>query len=107
MPLPVILWTDKGLVTFMSGEFHHDTEGKTVVTKKGLKFVNIHEKIYQLNEGATTVEFGQESRPFNATRPIDFSITKNVFSLFLSIIVMLLVFLHSLVLFHSEIMPSS
>ncbi|QMU64414.1 MAG: F0F1 ATP synthase subunit A [Flavobacteriaceae bacterium] len=93
MPLPVILWTDKGLVTFMSGEFHHDTEGKTVVTKKGLKFVNIHEKIYQLNEGATTVEFGQESRPLNATRPIDFSITKNVFSLFLSIIVMLLVFL--------------
>src|SRR5688500_13043952 len=27
IPLPVILWTDKGLVTFMSSEFHHDDEG--------------------------------------------------------------------------------
>ena len=24
IPLPVILWTNNGLVTFMSSEFHHD-----------------------------------------------------------------------------------
>ena len=34
IPLPVILWTDNGLVTFMSSEFHHDYDGKVVVEKK-------------------------------------------------------------------------
>jgi F-type H+-transporting ATPase subunit a len=34
IPLPVILWTDNGLVTFSSSEFHHDDEGTEVVTKK-------------------------------------------------------------------------
>ena len=28
IPLPVILWTDNGLVTFMSSEFHHDDDGQ-------------------------------------------------------------------------------
>ncbi|MGB1283718.1 MAG: F0F1 ATP synthase subunit A [Polaribacter sp.] len=93
VPLPVILWTEKGLVTFMSSEFHHDVEGKTIVNKKGLNFVNVHEKIYQLNQGTTTVAYDKENHPTNAVRPLDFSITKNVFSLFLSLIVMFLIFL--------------
>ena len=45
IPLPVILWTNEGLVTFMSSEFHHDEEGKVVVEKKGQKLVNYHSKI--------------------------------------------------------------
>jgi len=93
VPLPVILWTDNGLVTFMSSKFHHDVEGKTIVEKKGLKFVNLHEKIYQLNVDATTVSFDAEHHPANAVRPLDISITKNVFSMFLSMIVILLIFL--------------
>ncbi|MGB5820136.1 MAG: F0F1 ATP synthase subunit A [Saonia sp.] len=93
VPLPVILWTDNGLVTFMSSEFHHDVEGKTIVEKKGLQFVNVHEKIYQLDQGASTVQFDAEQHPSNAKRPLDFSITKNVFSMFLSIIVILLLFI--------------
>ena len=64
--LPVILWTDNGLVTFMSSEFHHDIEGKTIVEKKGLKFVNLHEKIYQLNADASTVSLDAEHHPTNA-----------------------------------------
>jgi len=93
VPLPVILWTENGLVTFMSSEFHHDIEGKTIVERKGLKFVNLHEKIYQLNEGESTVSYDAEHHPTNAAKPLDFSITKNVFSMFLSMAVLLLVFL--------------
>lgn len=35
IPLPIILWTDNGLVTFMSSEFHHDYDGNVVVEKDG------------------------------------------------------------------------
>jgi len=95
LPLPVILWTDNGLVTFMSSEFHHDIEGKTIVQKKGMSFVNLHEKIYQLDTGATAVAFDGEHHPTNAKRPTDLSITKNVFSMFLSLAIILLIFLAS------------
>ena len=93
MPLPVILWTDNGLVTFMSSEFHHDLDGKTVVEKNGLKFVNLHDKIYQLDPGASAVTFDAAQHATNASRPKDFSITKNVFSMFLSLAIILLIFL--------------
>ena len=48
LPLPVILFTENGMVSFMSSEFHHDTDGEYVVEKDGMKFVNYHEKIYML-----------------------------------------------------------
>jgi len=91
--LPIILWTDNGLVTFSSSEFHHDVDGKTIVEKDGQKFVNLHDKIYQLNVGAESIEFDAEHHPINAERPIDISITKNVFSMFMSAAIMLLLFL--------------
>lgn len=92
LPLPVILWTDQGLEMFMSDEFHHDVEGRVIVERNGLRFVNIHDKIYQLNAGAGTVEFDREQHPVNASRPLDFSITKNVFSMFLSMLIIMLLF---------------
>lgn len=95
MPLPVILWSTNGPVVFMSNAFHHDVEGKTIVEKNGMKFVNVHEKIYQLDTDAGKVVFDSEGHPNNAKRPIDLSITKNVFSMFLSIAVILLIFLLS------------
>ena len=52
VPLPVILWTDNGLVTFMSSAFHHDDQGKHVVEKDGQRFVNYHEKIYVASAAA-------------------------------------------------------
>ena len=45
-PLPIILWTSEGLVTFMSSEFHHNDDGHVIVEKKGLKFAKVHSKIY-------------------------------------------------------------
>lgn len=93
IPLPVILWTDNGLTTFMSSEFDHDIEGKHIVTKNGQKFVNYHEKIYQLEDGATTLVFDEEHQPVNASKPINLSITKNVFMMWVSVIVLLLIFI--------------
>ncbi len=92
LSLPVLLKTDKGWITFMSSEFHHDTEGEYVVEKNGQKVVNYHEKAYVLNEGESTLKFDANHYPENAIRPIDLSITKNVAAIFLSVMVLLLMF---------------
>jgi len=93
VPLPIILFTDNGLITFMSSEFHHDIDGKIIVERKGLKFINIHEKVYQLNNGEAAVTFDANHKATNAERPLNFSITKNVFSMFLSMIILFLIFI--------------
>ena len=76
----------------MSSAFQHDLEGKRIVEKNGQKFVNLHDKIYQLEEGASTVNFDAEHHPTNASKPLDFSITKNVSSMFLSVALLCLIF---------------
>ncbi|MFN2260558.1 MAG: F0F1 ATP synthase subunit A, partial [Psychroflexus sp.] len=74
LPLPVILWTDDGITTFMSSEFHHDVEGEHIVERNGQKFVNYHEKIYLLNEGENELKFDEETHAaLNADRPFDLS----------------------------------
>ncbi len=94
--LPVILWTDKGLVTFSSSRFHHDDAGEVAVEIKDQKFVKFHEKIYYASNSAdehgALVSLDSEHHPTNV-RPLDFSITKNVFSMFLSLIVLTLLFI--------------
>lgn len=93
IPLPVILWTDKGLVTFMSSEFHHDDAGHHVVSKNGMNFIKLHEKIYQLNEGEQGVILDGEHHPMNAVKPLDFSLTKNVVTMFLVAFLLLFIFI--------------
>lgn len=93
IPLPIILWTEQGLVTFMSSEFHHDDAGHHVVEKNGVSFVKYHEKIYQLEAGAHGLEMGTDHHPVNAVKPLDFSITKNVFAMFCVAIILILVFM--------------
>jgi F-type H+-transporting ATPase subunit a len=92
IPLPVILWTENGLVTFMSSEFHHDDAGHHVVEKNGMKFVKYHEKIYQLNAGEDHVVF-VDHKPENAIKPLDISLTKNVVTMFLVAGLMLWIFI--------------
>ncbi len=92
VPLPVILYTQNGLVSFMSSRFHHDTHGHHVVEAKGMRFVNYHEEIYQLEAGAESLAFGEDHTLVNATLPLDFSITKNVFTLFFAALLLLLIF---------------
>ena len=77
-PLPVILWTSEGLVTFMSSEFHHNDDGHVIVEKDGLKLAKIHSKIYELDNGATQVSFDETHHAKNAHKVLDFSITKSV-----------------------------
>jgi F-type H+-transporting ATPase subunit a len=94
LPLPIILWTDAGLVTFLSSEFHHDDAAHHVVEKKGLRLVKYHDKIYYAseasNEHGAYVSYDEEQHPTNA-KPLDFSITKNVFSMLLSVVLILLI----------------
>ena len=92
IPLPVILYTNSGLVCFMSSAFHHNDDGTYIVSKKGTNFVKYHEKIYQLNGGASYLEFDEQHHPLNAAKPIDISITKNVFSMLLSVVLLLTLF---------------
>lgn len=93
IPLPLILWTDDGLVTFMSSQFHHDNEGEVVVENSGMKFVNYHEKAYILNSGQTELKIGEDGYPSNAAAPVDLSITKNVFMMWVSVLFILFIFL--------------
>ncbi|MCC7332714.1 MAG: F0F1 ATP synthase subunit A [Flavobacteriales bacterium] len=87
MPLPIILWTDNGLVTFMSSEFHHDNSGEHIVERKDMRFIKFNEKIYSLKIGAPA------GFSYDTTTPVlDLSITKNVFSMLMSVVIILFVF---------------
>lgn len=90
IPLPVILWTDNGLVTFMSSEFHHSDDGSVVVEKNGMQFAKFHNKIYQTNnEGVLSLD---EHHHPTSSKPLDFSITKNVFVMLLALVILLVLF---------------
>lgn len=82
-PLPIIIWTTEGIVTFMSSEFHHNDDGHVIVEKKGLKFVKVHSKILELDKGAATVSFDETHHATNAHKVLDFSITKSVVGILL------------------------
>ena len=98
IPLPVILYTNNGVVSFMSSEFHHDDEGKVVVERNGEKFVKVHGSIYYASEEAhhdsyvNHTEVDGEHVVTNA-KPLDFSITKNVAGIFLAMIIIFLIFI--------------
>jgi len=93
LPLPILLWTENGLVTFISTEFEHKDDGTVIVTKNGMNFVKMHEKIYQLNSGEHELHLNHETHtPENAIMPLDFSITKVVVAIFLVAFIMIFVF---------------
>ncbi|MAB56769.1 MAG: ATP synthase F0 subunit A [Aequorivita sp.] len=95
LALPVILWTENGLTIFPSSEFHHDNSGTTVVEANGQEFVKYREHIFYADrfdkekfESASTM-----GRPFlYEDRPLDFSITKTVFSMILVSLLLILIF---------------
>ena len=91
-PLPVIIWSSNGLTVFMSSSFHHNDNGKVIVKKNGSQFVKLHSKIYELNENASSVSFDEEHHATNASKVLDFSITKSVVGVLLVGIFMLIAF---------------
>jgi len=93
LSLPIILWTDNGLTSFSSSKFHHDDEGHIIVEANGGRFIKLHEKIYQLDEAAESVIYDADHHPTNAQKPIDLSITRNVFMMWISVALLLFIFL--------------
>jgi ATP synthase subunit 6 len=92
--LPVILWTEKGLEVFSAEAFHHDNEGEHVIDVNGQKLVRYNEVIYYADKFEELSAAQKETGAFEFdARPLDFSITKNVFSMFMSALVMFLLFL--------------
>ncbi|WP_366185791.1 F0F1 ATP synthase subunit A [Flavobacterium ovatum] len=88
-PLPVIL-LDEGLHVFSSAKFHH---GKDVAESNGKYYViNHHDgKIYRTDATGAITENEETGFPSNV-RPIDFSITKTVVSIFGAALLMLWLF---------------
>ncbi len=97
IPLPVIVFYKGQLDIFMSSEFHeghssHKRQGEHYETYKGdYTYILYHNKIYVANaEGG--LSFDEHHHPTNVL-PIDLSITKNVASMFLSVIIILGLFI--------------
>ena len=94
IPLPVIVYTKKGITVFSSSAFHHDYHGHEIVEKNGQRFINLHEKVYVLDPGANEVMLDADGYAINAHRPkFDLSITRNVFMMWVSIALLLFIFL--------------
>ena len=97
IPLPVILWTRKGLVVFSSSLFHHDIEGRHVAEAGGQRFINLHEKIYYAsdapNEHGVYAQADAATHEVANAKPWDISITKNVASLLVSVVIILVLFI--------------
>ena len=85
-PLPVILW-DGGLKVFSSSKFHH---GETVAEVDGEYYKLYHSKIYKTDADGT-INYDEDHHATNA-KPLDFSITKNVVSIFLIGLLMFFMF---------------
>lgn len=87
IPLPIILWDDNGLNVFMSSKFHH---GEDIVESNGNHYVLYHEKVYKTDANGA-ISFDEAGHLANE-KPLDFSITKNVASMLLSFVILILVF---------------
>ncbi|MGB5942583.1 MAG: F0F1 ATP synthase subunit A [Leeuwenhoekiella sp.] len=86
LPLPVILW-DEGLQVFSASQFHHGSE---VAEVNGNYYSLYHNKIYRTNaDGDVTID--EHGHP-TQLKPLDFSITKNVVTMFIVGFIMFLLF---------------
>lgn len=88
-PLPIILINTNpfSITAFMSSEFHH---GHSPVTKGKYTYVMHEQKIYYA-DAQGNLTYDDKGEIISAT-PLDLSITKNVSTLFLVAILMLLIF---------------
>ena len=86
MPLPVILW-DEGLTIFSSSKLHH---GETVAQVGGRYYKLDHGKIYR-TDAAGTIDYDENHHATNIA-PLDFSITKNVFTIIFTALLMFFLF---------------
>ena len=88
IPLPIILIHNGKLHLFLSSAFHH---GDSLVKKSDTFFKIYHEEIY-VTDANGTIQYDENHQVINE-KPWDLSITKNVASMWLSIILILLLFI--------------
>lgn len=86
LPLPIILYTDKGLEVFSSAKIEHHEEGENVVYKgKYYNYKLDHNKVIAVDDAGLVNE--------QATgKLLDFSITRNVASMWMAMVILLVVF---------------
>jgi F-type H+-transporting ATPase subunit a len=85
--LPIILW-DNGLQIFSSAKFHH---GEAVAENNGNFYKLHHEKIYKVKDANADITLDEHHHATNEM-PLDFSITKNIFMIFVVGLIMVLLF---------------
>jgi len=86
-PLPVIIY-DNGVQVFSSSKFHHGEETAEV---NGNFYKLQHGKIYKVDSKNASLTLNEKHEPTNI-KPLDFSITKNVFMIFVVALLMFLLF---------------
>ena len=88
MPLPVILWHEGRLWFYSSDHFYHSTHPVPI----GNDFVVLHQEHFYLTDAEGSLHFNKDGHITNIS-PSDFSITQNVASMFLSVVLILWMFL--------------
>jgi len=88
IPLPVILIYDGSVHIFMASEFHH---GESVVQKGDHYFKLYKDKIYVTGPSGK-LTLNADGVPLN-TKPFDLSITRNVASMWMSVLIILALFI--------------
>lgn len=83
IPLPVILYTDKGIETFSSSVFGHGEES----------YAGKYYSYKLFNDKIKVIDAKGEQDVASSKKVWDFSITKNVVSMWMSIIILIVVFL--------------
>jgi F-type H+-transporting ATPase subunit a len=84
IPLPVIIFTNKGLEVFMSSKFYDANDVETPYQGKNYTYVLENNKIKVADAAG---------KPDESVRVLDFSITRNVASMWMGMIVLLLIFI--------------
>ena len=88
VPLPVIVYYQGSLHVFLSSAFHHEQE----VVQKGDHYFKLHhDKIY-VTDASGELTYSEDGIPAN-NKPLDFSITKNVASMWMSVLLLLALFI--------------
>jgi F-type H+-transporting ATPase subunit a len=88
LPLPVIVYTDKGVETFSSSKFEYaegGEEGAALYQGKNYKYALVKDKIKIANEAGEVDEAA-------SAKLYDFSITRNVVSMWMGIIILFVIF---------------
>ncbi|MDD3858990.1 MAG: F0F1 ATP synthase subunit A [Bacteroidales bacterium] len=90
VPLPIIVYYDGQLDIFMSSQFEH---GHKIVEKGKNKYILHHERIYLADEnGELKFEEKEGEHIVLNEKPLDFSITKNIFSMIIVSLLLIWIF---------------